>query len=150
VSRFWRLAFSLLYRALAVVDPLVRAWWRRLPLGNVVELQIPRRTGRGTRSRLVGILRVGNGRYVGHPNGQAGWTRDLDAARRAVVVRRGHPPLAISAHRLAGGPERETAIRATGQHPFPGNLVYRLGRRHVRATGVFFRIAPLGDEESAL
>jgi hypothetical protein len=36
--------------------------------------------------------------------------------------------------------ERESVIRATGQQPFPGNLSYRLGRRHIRAVGVFFRL----------
>jgi hypothetical protein len=46
----------------------------------------------------------------------------------------------FSAARLQPGEERERAIRATGQHPFPGNLVYRLGRGHVRRSGVFFRL----------
>jgi len=46
----------------------------------------------------------------------------------------------FSAARLALGDEREQAIRATGQHPFPGNLMYRLGRGHVRRHGVFFRL----------
>jgi hypothetical protein len=46
----------------------------------------------------------------------------------------------FTAVRLPMGDEREGAIRATGQHPFPGNLVYRLGRGHVRAVGVFFRL----------
>jgi hypothetical protein len=41
--------------------------------------------------------------------------------------------------------ERGDAIRATSQHPFPGNLIYRLGRGHIRAVGVFFRIMPLDD-----
>ena len=52
--------------------------------------------------------------------------------------------LEFSAKRLAkDDPERERAIRATGQHPFPGNMVYRLGRRHVRSQGVYFRLDPL-------
>ena len=27
-----------------------------------------------------------------------------------------------------------------GQHPFPGNLVYRAARAHIRAVGVYFEI----------
>lgn len=37
------------------------------------------------------------------------------------------------------GVEREHAIMATDQHPFPGNLIYRLGRRHVLAAGRYYR-----------
>jgi hypothetical protein len=142
MSRFWRTAFVIQYRLLALIDPLVRAWWRRFGLGNVVELRVARRNGRGSRSRLVGLLRVGDGLYLGHPNGPVGWTRDLEAAGEAVVVRPRLEELPISASRLAVGDEREAAIRATDQHPFPGNLVYRLGRRHVRSVGVFFRVTP--------
>jgi hypothetical protein len=46
----------------------------------------------------------------------------------------------VRAHRVGPGAEREAAILATMQHPFPGNVIYRLGRSHVRATGVFFRL----------
>ena len=48
-----------------------------------------------------------------------------------------------TSHLLAKlGLERRTqaAILATDQHPSPGDLAYRLGRRHVRAVGVFFRV----------
>ena len=47
---------------------------------------------------------------------------------------------AFDATPLEAGDERERVIRSTGQHPFPGNLVYRLGRRQVRAVGVYFRL----------
>jgi hypothetical protein len=59
---------------------------------------------------------------------------------------RGVPPLTLRAHRLQPGELRDRAILATGQHPFPANLVYRLARGHIRAQGVFFaveRIEPL-------
>jgi hypothetical protein len=140
MSRFWRMAFVVQYRLLALIDPLVRAWWRRFGLGNVVELRVARRNGRGSRSRLVGLLRVDDALYLGHPNGPVGWTRDLEAAGEAVLIRPRDEEFAITARRLAVGDEREAAIRATNQHPFPGNLVYRLGRRHVRNVGVFFRV----------
>jgi hypothetical protein len=146
MSRFWRSAFAGQYRILAIVDPLVRNWWRRFGLGNVVELRVRRRQGTGSRSRLVGILHAGEALYLGHPSGDVGWTRDLDAAGEGELVRPGRHTQRFAAQRLAPGTERDAAIQATGQHPFPGNLVYRLGRRHVRAAGVFFRVTLTGDE----
>ena len=44
---------------------------------------------------------------------------------------------------LPAGELRDRAILATGQHPFPGNVVYRLARAHIRAEGVFFVIERL-------
>ncbi len=91
---------------------------------------------------MVGVLRTEGHEYLGHPNGDAGWTRDLKAAGHGTLVLPGGGEIHFRAVHLSDGPERERAIRATSQHPFPGNLVYRLGRRHVRATGVFFRLEP--------
>ena len=48
--------------------------------------------------------------------------------------------VAFQAVPLPRGPERDRAILATGQHPFPGNLIYRLARRHVRAVGRYYRL----------
>lgn len=141
MSPFWRTAYRLQYSALAVLDPLIRRFWRRLGIGNVIELRIERRDGRGVRGRLLGLLRAGGADYVGHPNGHVGWTRDLAAAGRAtVVLPRGRGERGVRAELLTDGDERTAAIMATGQHPFPGNLAYRLGRRHIRAVGVFFRL----------
>jgi hypothetical protein len=145
MSRFWRRAFNLLYRILAFVDPLVRAFWRRFGLGNVVELEIERRNGRGPRRRLLGLLRAGDRWYLGHPNGPAGWTRDLDAAEEGTLRWPDGTAAVVRPHLLEPGEEREAAIRATGQHPFPGNLVYRLARGHVRAVGVFYRLRLTDD-----
>lgn len=142
MSRFWRAAFRVMYRILALLDPLVRRWWRHFGLGNVVELRVARRDRPGVRSRLLGILRAGDRIYLGHPNGAVGWTRDLEAAGRGVLIWPDRAALAFEAQPLERGPEREAAVRATSQHPFPGNLAYRLGRRHVLAVGVFFRILP--------
>lgn len=135
-----------MYRLLALLDPAIRAVWRRFGMGNVVELRVARRNGKGSRSRLVGLLRAGGTTYLGHPNGHVGWTRDLERAGRAHLVWPNEAPIDIAAERLLAGDEREAAIRATSQHPFPGNLVYRLGRRHVRAAGVYFRITPAAGE----
>jgi hypothetical protein len=140
---FWRAAFRLQYRILALLDPLIRAQWRRYGIGNVVELRVKRRKGTDARSRLVGILRSGDDIYLGHPSGQVGWTRDLEASGTGTLIWPGGLELMFKATRLAKGPEREKAIEATDQHPFPGNLVYRLGRRHVRAEGIYFRLDPI-------
>ncbi|MDQ3937050.1 MAG: hypothetical protein M3253_00035 [Chloroflexota bacterium] len=147
MSRFWRTTFRLQYAILALVDPLVRAWWVRFGMGNIAELRVRRRDGAGTRSRLVGLLHAGSAEYVGHPNGHVGWTRDLAACGQATLHGpRGSGQRKVRAELLSAGPERDGAIRATGQHPFPGNLVYRLGRRHIHDVGVFFRLTTVTDE----
>lgn len=114
--------------------------WRRFGIGNVVELEIPRRNGAGTRNRLIGVLHSKGRSYVGHPNGDVGWTRDLEAAGRGTVRYHTGAEWHFTATRLPLGEERERVIRSTGQHPFPGNLMYRLGRRQVAAVGVYFRL----------
>jgi hypothetical protein len=140
MSRFWHHAFRFQYRILAFIDPFVRLVWRHFGVGNIVDVTVAHRNGTGDRSRLLGVLRVGNRRYIGHPNGHVGWTRDLLAAGGGTYRWPGLSPTEFTATLLGDGDEREAAIRATGQHPFPGNLVYRLGRRHVRKMGVFFRL----------
>jgi len=139
-SRFWSAAFRFQYRILALIDPVVRGLWSRRGIGNVVELDVPRRNGRGSRSRLIGVLSVKGRTYVGHPNGEVGWTRDLEQMRHGIVRYHNGVEWHFVATPLSVGEEREQAIRATGQHPFPGNLVYRLGRRQVAAVGVYFRL----------
>jgi hypothetical protein len=140
MSRFWHHAFRVQYRILALIDPIVRVVWRRIGVGNIVDVTVARRNGGGDRSRLLGLLHVGNRRYLGHPNGHVGWTRDLLAAGGGSYR---WPALSATDFRatlVPDGEERDAAIRATSQHPFPGNLTYRLGRRHVRKVGVFFRL----------
>ncbi len=132
--------FNTQYRLLAWFDPAIRAVWHRGGIGNILELRVPRRDGKGERTRLLGLLHARGGLYIGHPNGDVGWTRDLQAAGQATFRYPNGVDWLFSAVRLAPGEERENAIKATGQHPFPGNLVYRLGRGHVRRSGVFFRL----------
>ena len=144
MSSFWRSAFRLQYRILAWLDPLIRAAWRRTGIGNILELRVPKRSGKGDRSRMVGLLRSGGELYLGHPSGHVGWTRDLEAAGAGMLVWPNGNEMEFRARSLTkDDPERDNAIRSTGQHPFPGNLVYRLGRRHVRSEGVYFRLDPL-------
>ena len=139
-SRFWHVAFRLQYRILALIDPIVRRTWRRRGIGNIVELEVPRRSGSGTRKRLIGVLHSQGKSYIGHPNGEVGWTRDLAVVKRGAIRYHNGVVWNFTAVPLPRGDERERVIRSTGQHPFPGNLVYRLGRRHVRAVGVYFRL----------
>jgi hypothetical protein len=142
-SRGWTVALRIQYRLIGWLDPLIRWSWARFGLGNVVDLVVAgRRSGR-EHHVLLGLLRVGNAWFLGHPNGDVAWTRNLDAAGVGELRFRGLPPLPVRAHRLEPGSIRDAAILATSQHPFPGNLVYRLARRHIRAVGAFFAIEPI-------
>jgi hypothetical protein len=140
-SRAWGLGFRALYRVLGWLDPVLRLWWLGYGLGNVVQVTIAgRRTGLPRRT-LLGLLRSEGAWYLGHPNGPAHWTRNVDAAGgRLLLTWSGQAVVAFQAVPLPRGPERDHAIEATGQHPFPGNVIYRLGRRHVRAVGRYYRL----------
>jgi hypothetical protein len=142
-SGAWARYLRLQYRLIGLVDPLVRRFWAAFGLGNVIDLVVAgRRSGRD-RHVLLGLLRDGRMWFLGHPNGDVAWTRNLEAAGGGELRFRGLAPLPIRARRLPAGELRDRAILATGQHPFPGNLVYRLARRHIRAVGVFFAIEPV-------
>lgn len=139
-SAAWHRYLPVQYRLIRLLDPLVRVIWRAFGLGNVVELRVAgRRTGRQRRI-LLGLLRAGDRWFVGHPNGDVAWTHNLEAAGTAELIFR--PPTAVSirATRLPDGELRDQAIASTGQHVFPGNLVYRLARRHILAVGAYFLI----------
>jgi hypothetical protein len=145
VSRVWGTAFRVNYAVIGRLDPLITRWWRRFGIGNVVELHVPGRSTGLERRVLLGLLRAGDAQYLGHPNGDAQWTRNLAAARGGGVVWRDGSRRDVTATPVAPGPEREAVIRSTGQHPFPGNLLYFLGRAHIRDVGVFFRLEPAGE-----
>ena len=144
MSRFWRTCFRALYRLLAFLDPLIRAVWGRIGIGNVVELEVAARSDpHKLRRRLVGILLAGGRTYIGHPDGDSGWTRDLREAGAGTLRYPGGGTWRFKATLMdpvTAPDDREAAIRATAQHPFPGNVIYRLARAHVRATGVYFRL----------
>ncbi|HEX2221867.1 MAG TPA: nitroreductase/quinone reductase family protein [Candidatus Limnocylindria bacterium] len=142
-SAAWTVYLRWQYRALRVLDPLLRVWWRTFGIGITVDLEVSgRRTGR-TRRVLVGLLRVDGRWYVGHPNGPVQWTKNLAAAGRGRLTVRGQR-IDVTARRLGHGAERAAAIVATAsQQPFPANLVYRAARRHVLAVGDYFRLEPM-------
>jgi hypothetical protein len=142
-SPAWHRYLGAQYRLLRWLDPLIRAWWRLAGIGITVDLEVPgRRTGR-QRQVLVGLLRVDGHWYVGHPNGRAQWTKNLAEAREAAVIFH-RERVRVRAERLHDGVERDAVIVATAsQQPFPGNLVYRLARRHILAVGDYFRLEPL-------
>jgi hypothetical protein len=123
-------------------------------MGNVQELRVAGRSSGRPRSVLLGVLRTSGRRYLGHPNGDVGWTRNLEAAGSAELVAPGGRAEQVRGRRLPEGEERTQAILATNQQLFPGNLVYRMARSHIFAVGVFFRLesddshsgAPAGAE----
>jgi hypothetical protein len=145
-SRIWSLLWRLGYAWLRLTDPLIRAAWRAGGMGITVDLRAPgRRTGR-QRAVLVGLIEVGGRWYVGHPNGEVGWTRNLAAAGEAVVAWPTGVSHRVRATSLSDGDERDAVILAAAhQQPFPGNLVYRAARRHVLARGVYFGLEPVDE-----
>lgn len=142
-SAGWRFAFRVLYRLLRLVDPLLRVWWRlRGPLlGRTVDVRVVgRRSGR-PRPVLVTLLTVGGARYVGHPNGEAPWARNVEAAGGFELGLADGRRSSVRAVRLPHGAERDAVIRATwDQQPFLANVIYRLAWAHIRAVGVYFRL----------
>ncbi len=89
------------------------------------------------------LLSVDGVPYIGHPNGPAEWTRNVAEAPTIDVADAVGRSQAFVAVPLADAAEREAVIRATWSlQPFPGNVIYAAARGHVRAVGVYFRLAP--------
>jgi hypothetical protein len=140
-SGFWRRALVAMYAVIRILDPIVRREWRStgIGLGNVVELRVAgRRSGR-YRSVLLTLLRDRERWFLGHPNGDVAWTLNLEAAGTADLKFTRTVPIPIRARRLEGA-ERDVPMHLFDQHPFPGNLVYRAARAHIRAVGVYFEL----------
>jgi hypothetical protein len=148
VSPFWDLAWRVFYWFVTRLGPLVRPWVRRFGLGNVVELIVPGRTTGRPRGVLLGLLRVDGGWYLGHPNGRANWTRNLDAAAGQGRLEITHEPaIEVRAKLLPDGDERRRVIEATWhQHVQPGRLLYWLARRHILAVGCYYRVERLAPD----
>lgn len=115
-------------------------------MGITVDLRVPGRRTRRQRPVLVGLIEVAGGWYVGHPNGEAGWTRNLAAAGEGTVAWPSGVTHRVRAERLADGDERDAVILATAhQQPLPGKYLYRASRRHILARGVYFRLEPMDE-----
>lgn len=148
-SGAWRRYLRVQYRLIRLLGPLVGPYWRAFGLGNIVELRVVgRRTGRPRRI-LLGLLQAGGHWFLGHPNGDTAWTRNLEAGGTAELSLSWPLAIPIRATRLPYGLLRDQAILATSQHVFPGNIVYRLARRHVRAVGTYFLIEIAPREETS-
>lgn len=141
MSRIAHAFWPRFYRTIARLDPVTRPVWRRFGIGNVVEVEIPDRHTGLPRTLFLGLLRSDGRTYVGHPDGDCAWTRNLDAAGGGGIVFHDGHRQRFRAVRLPPGDEREAVIRLTfRQHPFPGMLLYWLSRDHVRATGRYYRL----------
>ena len=146
----WSEFFPRFYRTLARLDPLIGLWWRLCGMGNIVELTVPGRSSGKPRRLFLGLLTIDGRRYLGHPNGETGWTRNLDAAGGGILQLHVGPPARFVIVPLPEGTERDEVIGVTWhQHVFPGNLIYWLARRHIRAVGRYYRLEPAPYEAAA-
>jgi len=133
------------YRLLARLEPLLARVWRRFGIGNVVQIVVPGRRSGAPRTVFLGLLRVGDREYLGHPDTACAWTLNLDAAGRGELRFRDGRSRSFLATALDPGPERDAVIRATfRQHPFPGTVLYWLTRGHVASVGRFYRLSETG------
>lgn len=145
-SMIWWLVFKAGYAFLRVIDPLLRWMWFSVGLGITARLTVPgRKTGR-ERSVLVGLIQLDRRWYVGHPNGEVGWTANLRSAGTGRIAPIPEESFDVEAEPLTLGPERDDVIRAAGeQQPFPANLLYRAARRHILSEGRYFRLRMPGQ-----
>ena len=151
-SAGWRWFFRVAYRLVRLADPFLRAVMARVSafLPRAVDLVLVGRHSGRSRRVLLTLLTVGDAWFVGHPNGPAPWTRNLEAAGVGELTLRDGRSVRVRAVRVWGGPEREAVIRATwSQQPFPANVAYALARRHVRRVGVYYRLVELTEAAAA-
>jgi hypothetical protein len=144
-SRAWERSFRVLFRL--TPNRLVLRLTKRLTALPIAEVVIVGRSTGLARRYPLSVLKVGEHLYIGHPNGRSQWVRNLVTAGSATVVR-GTQPLTVRAIELEDCAERDAVVQATAQQPFPANLLYRAGRRHVAAVGTYFRLEPISHEEA--
>ena len=150
MSRFAHVFWPHTYGLMARLDPVIERIWRRGRLRNTVQLvTIGRRTGLERRS-FLGLLRIGDRPYLGHPDQPCPWTLNLEAAGGGRMRFRDGRTVAFRAVLLDQGRERDAVIRATfRQHGYPGGVIYWIFRRHIFAVGRFYRledIRPVASE----
>ncbi|HEY5630466.1 MAG TPA: hypothetical protein VIR16_13250 [Candidatus Limnocylindrales bacterium] len=129
------------YRALGRLDRPMAWAWRSFGIGNVVRVVLVGWRSGTERPVFLGLLRVGDRLYLGHPDRACAWTRNLEAAGGGELEDRNGGRERLTAVLLEPGPERDAVIRATfHQHPFPGGPLYWLFRANVWQQGRFYRI----------
>jgi hypothetical protein len=141
MSRIGHAFWPRMYRLLATLDPAIERVWRGIGLRNTVQLVTTgRRTGK-PRAAFLGLLRLGDRLYLGHPDLPCAWTLNLEAAGGGEIRFRDGRACTFRAMLLEHGPERDAVIRATfRQHGFPGSVIYWIFRRHIFAVGRFYRL----------
>ena len=145
-SRFWHSVIAVFLRT--TPRPIVQ-FRRRSPTFPVQEVAIIGRRSGLERRLFLGLITVGDTRYVGSSNGTTNWTRNLAAAGTAEVITFDGRRTRMVATELERGPERTAVIDAVCRAPFPAGPMYRLARRHVEAVGRYFEIAPTSDADQA-
>lgn len=140
-SAAWNVTFRVAYALIRLIDPLMRWSWLTAGIGITARLTVRGRSSGRDRSVLVGLIRVGERWYVGHPNGEVAWTANLRSARVARLAPRPNATVDVGASPLQHGAERDAVIAATSeQQPFPANLLYGAARRHILSEGRYFRL----------
>lgn len=143
----WNAIFRAAYALIRAMDPVLRSAWAMGGLGITARLTVPGRISGRERSVLVGLIELDGRWYVGHPNGEVGWTANLRTAGRACIAPLPEIPVLVTAEPLADGPERGAVIRATAQQqPFPANVLYWAAQRHILHEGRYFRLEPSRGE----
>ncbi len=142
-SAFWRIFLTGFLRG--APTPVMRQVRRRVPAAPIEEVVIVGRRSGLERRLLLSLYDVDGRWYVGHPNGTSSWVRNLEAAGECVVIRRDGVPVRLAAVELDRGAERDAVLDASGRQPAPAGFVYRRARRHVDATGRYFRLTPIAD-----
>jgi hypothetical protein len=149
----WRSTWRAVYAVFRRADWFTRALVAlRVPTyaDAIVELGlVGRRTGL-PRPVLVGLLRIDDRLYVGHPSGSTPWLANLAAADAVTLRARNRPQLRVHSTPLVLGLERDAAIRAAArQEPLPMRPIFWASRRHSLRAGVYHRLDVIVDPTAA-
>jgi len=139
-SRLWHLVLAgfLGY----VPHSMMRRIRARDPKVPIEEFVIVGRRSGTERHYLLNHIQVDGKRYVGHPNGDAQWVRNLAAAHVLTMIDRTGNAEQLEAIEIGDGPERDDVISWTRTMPAPAGQIYGGAAGHIRAVGRFFRVTP--------